>query len=166
MNARLRIVGKRGGRADTPGLEHIGGDGRQHADVRHGAELQYMHINHIKAISILFREFIQYCVIASANRLRHSKCLLFSAQKPNYSLISFELAVISQFYAPSLRLPFQFLSCHRTIDFNLCSPVLGDVKAPLEFQMLVLVVINKGGDGGVVASGKHAGWCVFLSNYS
>ena len=49
---------------------------------------------------------------------------------------------------------------------NLCSPVLGDVKAPLEFQMLVLVVINEGGNGGVVASSKHAGRRVFLGNYS
>lgn len=52
------------------------------------------------------------------------------------------------------------------IDFILCSPVLGNVKAPFEFKMLVLVIVDKGGYGGVVASGKHAGWCVFLSDYS
>lgn len=49
--------------------------------------------------------------------------------------------------------------------FNLCLPVLSDVKAPFEFQMLVLVIVDKGGYGGVVTSGKHARWCIFLSNY-
>lgn len=48
---------------------------------------------------------------------------------------------------------------------NLCSPVLSDVEAPFELQMLVLVVVNKRGNGGVVASGKHSRWCIFLSNY-
>lgn len=48
---------------------------------------------------------------------------------------------------------------------NLCSPVLGNVKAPFKFQVLVLVIVHKGGYGGVVASGEHARWCVFLSNY-
>jgi len=32
--------------------------------------------------------------------------------------------------------------------------------------MLVLVVIDKGGDGGVMASGEHSGRCVFLGNWS
>jgi hypothetical protein len=38
-------------------------------------------------------------------------------------------------------------------------PVLLDVERPLELQMDVVVVIDELGDGGVVATGEHAGRC-------
>ena len=35
-------------------------------------------------------------------------------------------------------------------------PVLGNVEAPLELEMLLLVVIHEARDGVVVAAGEHA----------
>ena len=35
-------------------------------------------------------------------------------------------------------------------------PVLGDVEAPLELEVLLLVIIDEAGDGVVVATGEHA----------
>lgn len=50
-------------------------------------------------------------------------------------------------------------------------PVLGNVKGPLEFQVFLLVVVDKGGDGVIVTAGQHTGGgllfldCVILSAY-
>lgn len=77
-----------------------------------GHNYKYMHINHMKAISILSCKFIQYCVMASAKRLRHSKCQLFSAQKPIRSPISFETAIYLESMSRLSSGLFNFLSCH------------------------------------------------------
>ena len=45
-------------------------------------------------------------------------------------------------------------------------PVLGDVKAPLEREVSLLVVVNKAGQSVVVAAGKHATWGFLLVDYS
>lgn len=44
-------------------------------------------------------------------------------------------------------------------------PILRDIEGPLEFQMALLIIVNEGGDRGVMSSGQHAGWSIFLSNY-
>ena len=46
------------------------------------------------------------------------------------------------------------------------SPVLGDVERPLELQVLVLVIIHEGGDGGVVTASEHASWSILLGDYT
>lgn len=45
-------------------------------------------------------------------------------------------------------------------------PFLGDVERPLELQVLLLVVVNEGRDGVVVAAGEHAGGGLFLVDYT
>ena len=44
-------------------------------------------------------------------------------------------------------------------------PFLGDVEAPLELEVLLLVVVNEAGDGVVVAAGEHAGWRLLLLDW-
>ena len=38
----------------------------------------------------------------------------------------------------------------------MCLPVLGDIEAPLELQMRLLVIIHEAGDGIVVTASEHA----------
>ena len=51
-------------------------------------------------------------------------------------------------------------SMHRNVVTGVVAalPILGNVKAPLKLEMLLLIVINKVGDGVVVAAGEHARW--------
>ena len=44
-------------------------------------------------------------------------------------------------------------------------PVLGDVEAPLELEMRLLVVIDEARIGGVVATGKHAAGGLLLGDW-
>jgi hypothetical protein len=41
-------------------------------------------------------------------------------------------------------------------------PVLGNVEAPLELEMLLLIVVNECRDRVIVTARKHSGRCVFL----
>ena len=43
-------------------------------------------------------------------------------------------------------------------------PVLGNVEAPLELEMLLLVVVDKGRDGVVVAPEEHSGGGLLLGD--
>lgn len=45
-------------------------------------------------------------------------------------------------------------------------PVLGNIERPLKLQVLVLVIIHEGGDGGVVTASEHASWSILLGNYT
>ena len=45
-------------------------------------------------------------------------------------------------------------------------PVFGDVEGPLKLQVLVLVIIHEGGDGGVVTASEHASWSILLGDYT
>ncbi len=44
-------------------------------------------------------------------------------------------------------------------------PVLSDIESPLELEMLLLIVVNEGAGGGVVATGEHAGRGVFFGDW-
>jgi hypothetical protein len=44
-------------------------------------------------------------------------------------------------------------------------PVLFDIERPLELEMGVVVIVDKFGDGFVVAAAEHAGWSGFGFNY-
>lgn len=44
-------------------------------------------------------------------------------------------------------------------------PVLGNVKRPLEFQVLLLVIVDEGGDSVVVTAGQHAGGSFLFLDY-
>jgi hypothetical protein len=44
-------------------------------------------------------------------------------------------------------------------------PVLGDVEAPLELEMCLLVVIDEARVGRVMAAGKHAAGGLFLGDW-
>jgi len=41
-------------------------------------------------------------------------------------------------------------------------PVLGNVKRPIEFEVLFFVVVYERATGCVVAASEHAGWGVFF----
>lgn len=43
-------------------------------------------------------------------------------------------------------------------------PILRNVEAPFKLEMLVLIVINEGGDGVVMATSQHSRWSFFLRN--
>lgn len=43
-------------------------------------------------------------------------------------------------------------------------PILGNVERPFEFQVLVFIIIDKGGNRGVVATSQHTRGSILLSN--
>jgi hypothetical protein len=63
------------------------------------------------------------------------------------------------------RYSFSFPMSHPSRTLLMASPILCDVEAPLEPEVLLLVVVDEGGDGVVVAAGKEAGGCIFLVDY-
>lgn len=48
----------------------------------------------------------------------------------------------------------------------LCLPVLGNVEAPLELEMSLLVVVDKAGDGIIVATSEHSRRGFLLLDYN
>ena len=50
------------------------------------------------------------------------------------------------------------------IHITVPSPVLGNVKGPLELQVGMVIIIDKLGDGIVVTTGNHAGRSFLVVN--
>lgn len=56
------------------------------------------------------------------------------------------------------------IKCLNEIEMAMHLPVLGNIKRPLKLQVLVLVVINKGRVGGIMATSEHSRRSILLSN--